>query len=239
MEESTKRRVGVRKIMENLSEYWLNDFSFVTLLFVLVFTIFILPVLIEYGHVSQLFVNLVFVFLFFTGIWSSNNRFLIFLTTSLFFLQLGLRILRFSNLPMEFYLWERVVGLINMGVFIFVNLRLLFRNNEVNLYRVIGAVNVYLLLAILGAFGFEVIHLVIGSSITGITEISGQSKLLGLDEDFSTYVYFSLVSLTTVGFGDYTPVNVMSKMLAVFLSTVGILYPAVVIAKLVGYSTNN
>ncbi|WP_338222242.1 potassium channel family protein [Algoriphagus confluentis] len=225
--------------MENLSEYWLNDFSFVTLLFVLVFTIFILPVLIEYGHVSQLFVNLVFVFLFFTGIWSSNNRFLIFLTTSLFFLQLGLRILRFSNLPMEFYLWERVVGLINMGVFIFVNLRLLFRNNEVNLYRVIGAVNVYLLLAILGAFGFEVIHLVIGSSITGITEISGQSKLLGLDEDFSTYVYFSLVSLTTVGFGDYTPVNVMSKMLAVFLSTVGILYPAVVIAKLVGYSTNN
>lgn len=238
MEQTTKKRVGVRRIMKHLSDYWLNDFSFVTLLVALVFTVFILPILIEYGHVSLLFVNLVFIFLFFTGIWSSSNPYLIFLTTTLFILQLGLRILRFSDLPVEFYLWERIVGLMNMGVFIYVNLRLLFRNNEVNLYRVIGAINVYLLLAILGAFGFEVIHLILGSSISGVSDLSDRNILIGLDEDFSTYVYFSLVSLTTVGFGDFTPVNIMSKMLAVFLSTIGILYPAVVIAKLVGYSTN-
>jgi hypothetical protein len=40
-----------------------------------------------------------------------------------------------------------------------------------------------------------------------------------------------------VGFGDYTPVNILSKMISVFLSTIDILYPAVVIARLVGYST--
>jgi hypothetical protein len=44
------------------------------------------------------------------------------------------------------------------------------------------------------------------------------------------------VSLTTVGFGDLYPVQIMAKMLSVFLSTIGILYPAVVIAKLVASS---
>jgi hypothetical protein len=204
----------------------------------LIFTVFILPVLIEYGHMNMFFVNSVFLFLFFTGIWSSDNKFLIVLTLLLFLCQLTLRILRFSDLPIEFYLLERIFGLINMCVFIFVNIRLLFRNSEVNLYRVIGAVNVYLLVAILGAFGFEVIHIVLGDSISGISEFTKVNELKGLDEDFSTYIYFSLVSLTTVGFGDYTPINIMSKMLSVFLSTTGILYPAVVIAKLVGYSTS-
>jgi len=60
--------------------------------------------------------------------------------------------------------------------------------------------------------------------------------LQGLDEDFASYIYFSLVSLTTVGFGDLYPTQIMAKMLSVFLSTIGILYPAVVIAKLVASS---
>lgn len=68
--------------------------------------------------------------------------------------------------------------------------------------------------------------------------IDSEQKLTGSDKDFSIYVYFSLVSLTTGGFGDYTPVNISAKMVSVLMSTVGILYPAVVIAKLVGYSTH-
>ncbi|AMQ57174.1 potassium channel family protein [Algoriphagus sanaruensis] len=228
----------VKRIIKHFNDYWLNDISFLLLLVVLVFTAFVLPVLIEYGHIDMVYVNLVFIFLFFTGIWSSNNQGLILITSSLFLTQIVLRILRFSDLPYEFYLLERIFGLINMAVFIFMNIRLLFRNNEVNLYRVIGAVNVYLLLAILGAFAFELIQLTIGSSIV-TTEINPKDQLLtGSDEDFSIYIYFSLVSLTTVGFGDYVPINILSKMVSVFLSTVGILYPAVVIAKLVGYSSH-
>jgi hypothetical protein len=197
---------------------------------ILLFTVFVLPILIEYGHVNPIFVNSVFLFLFFTGIWSSRNRFIIFFTTSLFFLQLGLRLLRFSDTEFEFYLLERVVGILNMMVFIFLNFSLLFRDFEVNIYRVIGAVNVYLSVAILGAFVFEIIYLITGESI------AGQMFLQGLDEDFASYIYFSLVSLTTVGFGDLYPTQIMAKMLSVFLSTIGILYPAVVIAKLVASS---
>ena len=137
------------------------------------------------------------------------------------------------------YLLERIVGILNMGAFIFLNVRLLFRNQEVNLFRVIGAINVYLLVAIMGAFGFEIIHLTIGNSIENLNQSLISKSITGVEEDFAGHLYFSLVSLTTVGFGDYTPVNILSKMLAVLLSTVGILYPTVVIARLVGAGTRN
>ena len=227
----------VRNAMKRITDYWLNDASFVVLMVALLFTVFVLPVLIEYGHVKMLFVNIVFMFLFFTGIWMSDNKLLIALTTILFLSQFVLRILRFSELPMEFYLQERIIGLLNMMVFIFLNIRLLFRNYEINLFRIIGAINVYLLVAILGAFALEVIQISVGSSVSGISKNMPVKELTGVDQDFSTYIYFSLVSLTTVGYGDYLPVNILSKMLAVMLSTTGILYPAVVIAKLVGSST--
>lgn len=229
---------NLKRVARHINEYWLNDASFVALLIVLFFTVFVLPILIEYEHIDMVYVNLVFLFLFFTGIWSSRNAYLILITSLLFLTQVTLRLLRFSDLPVEFYLMERVFGLINMAVFIFVNFRILFRNQEVNLYRVIGAVNVYLLLALLGAFAFELIQLTTGNSISGQAMIDSEQKLTGSDKDFSIYVYFSLVSLTTVGFGDYTPVNISAKMVSVLMSTVGILYPAVVIAKLVGYSTH-
>ena len=231
-EATRSKNKPVQKAFKNFTEYWLTDASFGLLLLILLFTVFILPILIEYGHVHFIFVNTVFLFLFFTGIWSSREKFLVFLTSGLFFTQLGLRILRFSDFDFEFYLSERFVGILNMLVFIFLNIRLLFRDNEVNIYRVIGAINVYLLVAILGAFVFEIIYLFTGTGIAGVSE------LRGIDEDYTQYIYFSLVSLTTVGFGDLYPTHIMTKMLSVFLSTVGILYPAVVIARLVASGKN-
>lgn len=223
-------RQPVKKAFTRLTDYWLTDASFSILLVILIFTVFILPILIDYGKVETIFVNTVFLFLFFTGIWSSKDKRLIILTSFLFFAQLGLRVLRFSEIPVEFYLLERIVGIANMFVFILLNIRLLFRDDEVSVYRIIGAINVYLLVAIFGAFLLEIIQITTGHSI------SGDESLTGRDKDFVTYIYFSLVSLTTVGFGDFVPTQVMAKMLSVFLSTIGILYPAVVISKLVGGS---
>ncbi|MBN7816541.1 potassium channel family protein [Algoriphagus pacificus] len=232
IDQAARKTKPVRRVFKHFTDYWLTDASFGVLLLILVFTVFVLPILIEYENVHFIFVNTVFLFMFFTGIWSSRERFLVFLTSGLFFTQLGLRLLRFSELDFEFYLSERIVGILNMLVFIFLNIRLLFRDREVNIYRIIGAINVYLLVAILGAFLFEIIHLITGSGIAGVGDLQG------IDEDYAQYIYFSLVSLTTVGFGDLYPTQIMAKMLSVFLSTIGILYPAVVIARLVGTSKN-
>jgi hypothetical protein len=62
--------------------------------------------------------------------------------------------------------------------------------------------------------------------------------LSGTDNDHVYFIYFSLVSLTTVGFGDIYAVSVPAKMLATFLSTLGVLFPAIVIARLVGLASS-
>ena len=193
----------------------------------LIIMVFIMPVLVEGAVVDILFLNILFLMLYFIGIFSSEGKWNIYLSIFLFLAHLILLIIRFDDTPREYYLLERLVGIVNMSLFIFINIRLLFRNAESNTYRVIGAVNVYLLFALMGAFAFEILKIQTGKSIAG--NISLQNN----DTDYAAYVYYSLVSLTTVGYGDIYPDGMASRMLSVLLSAVGILYPAVVIARLV------
>jgi uncharacterized membrane protein len=53
------------------------------------------------------------------------------------------------------------------------------------------------------------------------------------DDTPPDWVYFSFVTLTTVGYGDITPVARGARTLAILEALVGQLYPAVIIARLV------
>jgi voltage-gated potassium channel Kch len=48
------------------------------------------------------------------------------------------------------------------------------------------------------------------------------------------FLYFSFVTLTTVGFGDVAPLSILGKRLAVFEAAMGSIYMAVIIAMIVG-----
>jgi hypothetical protein len=220
----------LKRIINKVKDYWHSDTSFITLLVMLFFMVFIMPVLLEGAVVDILFLNILFLALYFIGIFSSEDKWNIYVSSFLFLAHLILLMIRFDDTPKAYYLLERLVGLVNMSLFIFINVKLLFRDAERNIYRVIGAVNVYLLFALMGAFAFEILKIQTGKSIAG--NISLQNN----DTDYAAYVYYSLVSLTTVGYGDIYPDGMASRMLSVLLSAIGILYPAVVIARLV---TNN
>lgn len=225
----------MRKYIRQFRHYWVEDVSFVTLLFMLGFTIFVLPTLLEIELDGLFLINAMLIAIYFTGIWSARTKTLVVLSSVFFALILFLKLYRFSvkEVGTELMLAEQIASSLNVAVYIFINFRLLFRDDRFNFHRVIGAINVYLLIALLGALLFEQIHLIFGSSI------KGDVTLRGTDIDFVDYIYFSLSSLTTVGYGEITAANAAAKMLAVFLSTVGILYPAVVIARLVSIQKLN
>lgn len=222
----------MRNLIRKIQSYWLADASFVTLLVMLIAAVFLLPVIMEISSHGVLLFNILLLSVFFSGIFSTRSVGLIALSAVLFSIHLTLRVIRFGENPYSFFVLENVIGIANTLVFVFINLRLLFRDQIVNSYRIIGAVNVYLLLALMGALTLEVIHAFTGSSL------GGQVVLRGTDEDYVHFIYFSLASLTTVGFGDIYAINTPAKMLATFLSTLGILFPAIVIARLVGLATN-
>ena len=220
----------MRNLIGKFQSYWLADASFVTLLIMLVTAVFVLPIIMELSGRGVLLFNILLLSVFFSGIFSTRSVWLISLSAILFSIHLALRLIRFGENPYSFFILENVIGIANALVFIFINLRLLFRDQSVNAYRIVGAINVYLLFALLGALTLEVIH-----AATGVS-IGGNVVLRGTDDDYVHFIYFSLTSLTTVGFGDIYAVSTPAKMLATFLSTVGILFPAIIIARLVGLS---
>ncbi len=222
----------MRTLISKFQSYWLADASFVTLLIMLIAAVFVLPVIMEISGHGVLLFNILLLSVFFSGIFSTRSVGLISVSAILFSIHLTLRIIRFGENPYSFYISENVIGIANTLVFIFINLKLLFRDHIVNAYRIIGAVNVYLLFALMGALTLEVIHAATGASIGGNVVLSGT------DNDYGHFIYFSLASLTTVGFGDIYAVNISGKMLATFLSALGVLFPAIVIARLVGLASS-
>ena len=222
----------MRKLIGHLQSYWLADASFVTLLIMLIAAVFVLPVIMEISGHGVLLFNILLLSVFFSGIFSTRNTGLIAVSATLFTIHLTLRLIRFGENPYSFYVLENVIGIANALVFIYINVQLLFRDRIVNAYRIVGAVNVYLLLALMGALTLEVIHAATGVSLGGNVVLSGK------DDDYVHFIYFSLVSLTTVGFGDVYAVSTPARMLATFLSTLGVLFPAIVIARLVGLASS-
>ena len=222
----------MRNLVRKFQAYWLADASFVTLLVMLIAAVFVLPVIMEVSGHGVLLFNILLLSVFFSGIFSTRSVGLMSVSAILFSFHLALRLIRLGENPYSFFVLENVVGIANTLVFIFINLRLLFRDQIVNTYRIVGAVNVYLLLALMGALTLEVIH-----AATGVS-LGGNVVLSGTDDDYVHFIYFSLTSLTTVGFGDIYAVGTSARMLATFLSTLGVLFPAIVIARLVGLASS-
>ena len=90
--------------------------------------------------------------------------------------------------------------------------------------RVFGAVVLYLLLGLLWAVAYHVVARLVPGAFLGHPADA---------VDLSDWVYFSFVTLTTVGYGDITPFAQGARSLAILEALTGQLYPAVIIARLV------
>jgi ion channel len=106
------------------------------------------------------------------------------------------------------------VGVIGLGV---------FDQRAVNLQTVLGAVSAYMLLGLL----FTCIY----GAMAGLG--SGDLFVQGTDGTLSIRLYFSYITLTTVGYGDYTLSSDLGHTFAVLEALMGQLYLVTVVATLV------
>ena len=117
-----------------------------------------------------------------------------------------------------------------IGCIVFL-LRFIFSADKVSTNSVFAATSSYLLLALIWAFAYHFVY-----------KINPQAFNLP-DQAFDTawlkMVYFSLVTITTLGYGDIVPVSSFARMLAGVEAVVGQLYLAVLIAWLVGLTISN
>ena len=107
-----------------------------------------------------------------------------------------------------------------------------FQNGPVTRHRIFGAVAIYLLLGLIWAEAYRLLDALSPGSIEGAQLRTGEGSLF-------PFVYFSLTTLTTAGFGDILPVSLPARSLASLESMTGMLFPAVLIARLVAMSLVN
>lgn len=106
------------------------------------------------------------------------------------------------------------------------------RGTSVTTDTIAGAVCVYLLLAVIWALFFALLELAHpGSFQSGNQALTGSSGYRTVRPEL---LYLSLVTLSTLGYGDVLPITAQARMLAAIEAIIGQLYLAVLIARLIG-----
>jgi hypothetical protein len=101
-----------------------------------------------------------------------------------------------------------------------------FRSGPITADRIRGAVLAYLLIGLVWTFAYQLTHKLSPGSFRFPDDGKAQDFMHGLG-------YFSFVTLTTLGYGDITPVHPFARSLAVAEALIGQLYPAILIGRLV------
>lgn len=116
-----------------------------------------------------------------------------------------------------------------LSIMFVVTLKRTLRPGRIDGYRVLGGIAGYLLIGLIWTFAYQLLVQQAPSAIylqPGVTEsLPGQPSHL---------IYFSFITLTTVGFGDVHPVTPVARSLTVAEALFGQLYIAILIASLVG-----
>ena len=105
--------------------------------------------------------------------------------------------------------------------------RAVFAPGKVNFHRVVGAILLYLNIGLIFVALFCFAALLDPSAFTGLPPLSDNLAIA------ANLIYFSFVTLTSVGYGDIIPLHPVARSLANIESIIGQLYPATLLARLV------
>jgi ion channel len=106
-------------------------------------------------------------------------------------------------------------------------LRFVLRAPSVNMEVLCASISAYLMLGLLWTVAYWLVDQLTPGAFAFNTN-EGKQSIRG----FNAF-YFSFVTLSTVGYGDITPVSKVARMLAAMEAMTGLLYVAVLIARLV------
>jgi len=140
---------------------------------------------------------------------------------------------------LDFFIAHGVLNLANFFFFFFFNMfitvfmiRHIARSKNVTLTILINSINCYLLIGILGAVLLKIIDILrenVFNLDAGSINFAGSTA-----QGFHDYLYFSFVTMTTLGYGDVTPVSSLVKSVSIIIAIAGQLYLTILVAMLVG-----
>jgi len=175
-------------------------------------------------------VPLLFLLVVFTVLWTLDIRRIFFwLCLGLGFVASAVKLLALMlNIPVKEAFYLILIGLsvnvLFLMIVIVIFLVKIFSEDKVTGESIKGGISIYFLLGYLWAYLYGLVLLVNPEAISFPEHASELSYIL----------YFSFTTLTTLGYGDITPVSLLARNLTIIESTIGQIYLTVLIARLVG-----
>jgi hypothetical protein len=204
--------------------FWNEDRSLTVMLVLLVFFIFVFVPILNLGKFGAVLLRIIYSVMLFTGILSvaKNRKHLIIVSIFAVIALLVNWLSQIAPTPAMLITHDLAAIFFN-AFFAWAILVKTFRAGEITYHRIVGSIVVYLMVGLVFTYIFNAVYLYNGPS--SFNNISGA----GLRE----FLYFSFTSLTTMGYGDITPVHPLARSLANSEALIGQLYPAILIARLV------
>ncbi|MDP2827118.1 MAG: potassium channel family protein [Sulfuricellaceae bacterium] len=200
--------------------FWAEDRGLSIFLALLVMVIFLLPVLPMPGSVGRFVGNFTFSALLIAGAISSGQwRWMRVIVVLALLVRWAAAALSSDALDVM----REASTLIMFVLFAMVVAERAYRSGPVTSHRIKGAVAVFLLLGLVWAHAYELLHLLHPEAFSGAVGSAGPQ----------TWIYYSFVTLTTMGYGDITPVHPVARSLAISEALIGQLYVATTLARLV------
>jgi hypothetical protein len=213
-----------------LSGFWREDrFLSFFLGFLVLMTIFV-P-MVGLSRAGRLAIDLTFALTLLSGaIATVSKRILMYLILALTCLEFAADLIVEFNPSFSPRGWDTALKVFCMAILVVMTLKQTFLPGPVSVHRVMGGVAAYLLIGVTWAFAYKLLMEEIPDAIHFQTPLA-----VGVSTgEPARLIYFSFETLTTVSFGDAYPVHRIARSLTTAEALIGQLYPAILIATLVG-----
>jgi len=110
----------------------------------------------------------------------------------------------------------------------------IFFGNRITSEQIFGSVCAYLLIGLVFSTLYGFIFLVDPGAFAFSDALADYLTAERQGQGFGIFTYFSFVTMTSLGYGDMTPISEMARTLALVQAVLGQLYLAITVAALVG-----
>jgi hypothetical protein len=217
-----------RSLRARLAQPWAHERTLTALLIFLVINVVVVYPLSAAGIAGHLLFGIIFGLLLVTGIAATARNTAVLVVFSILAAVAGaVHWVRYVDPTPALQLADIGASLVSSGLLCVILCIQVFREGEVSTARVQGAVAIYLLLAMVWAFAYALIAALDPNAFQETIAVPPN------EVDTHRYMYFSFVTLTTLGLGDNVPMSPVARQLVILESMVGQLFPVILIARLV------
>jgi len=204
-----------------------NNFSYLTIM--LVILLFSSSIVEEFfGELGQRAVQSATILTLIIGIWTLKSS-----TTwfrNKFGFVLALVAILFINIILDVIGLDFVQLFLILGFFIwttYLAARQVLFTGTIDGNKIIGSICIYLLLGLIWTTLYLLVLEVSPNAFNGLAHASWY-------QNFPVVTYYSFVTLTTLGYGDISPLAPLARFLVFMEAVVGVFYMAILVASLIG-----